>query len=73
MTGSGLDHLRGLTELRELNLHGMRMRDDDLMRLVPLVGLRSLQLTVRGVTWDGVGRLQRVLPTVMVGYSYGGR
>jgi hypothetical protein len=36
------------------------------MRLAVLTGLRSLQLSVYGVTWEGIARLQKALPRLSV-------
>jgi len=44
----------------------------DLMRLAVLAGLRSLQLSVYGVTWDGIASLQKALPRLSVGRALTG-
>jgi hypothetical protein len=63
---AGLAHLKGLTELRELNLRGTKVTDTGLRHLRGLTGLRRLDLRHTKVTAAGVRGLQEALPRVQI-------
>jgi RNA polymerase sigma factor (sigma-70 family) len=59
ITGAGLKHLRGMTQLRELYLnHAGTITDDGLAHLEGLTGLRVLDLGYTAVTDAGLRRLR---------------
>jgi hypothetical protein len=63
---AGLAHLKGLTELRELNLRSTKVTDAGLAHLRGLTGLRKLDLRHTKVTAAGVQDLQKALPVVQI-------
>jgi hypothetical protein len=63
---AGLAHLKGLAELRELDLRSTKVTDAGLVHLKALTGLRKLDLRHTGVTAAGVRSLQEALPQVQI-------
>jgi hypothetical protein len=63
---AGLVHLKGLTELRELNLRSTKVSDAGLAHLRGLTGLRKLDLRHTKVTTAGVRDFQQSLPMVQI-------
>ncbi len=59
----GLEHLRGLTQLKDLNLNGMRVITDvGLEHLEGLTQLQELGIIGTRVTDEGVKKLRQALP-----------
>ena len=62
MTDAGLEHLKGLSNLRSLDLSNTGVTDAGLEHLKGLKSLRSLDLRHTKVSDEGVSRLQEALP-----------
>ena len=62
MTDAGLQHLKELSQLRELNLDDTKVSDVGLEQLKGLTQLRELRLDGTNVTVAGVKKLQQTLP-----------
>jgi hypothetical protein len=62
----GLEHLKALTDLEELNLARTRVTDAGLGHLQQLKKLRHLDLQATRVTPAGRARLQKVLPNTLI-------
>lgn len=68
-TDTGLSALRGMMQLRELDLRGSQVTDAGLARLGGLPGLRFVDLREAPVTARGVRDLERALPQLEVDYE----
>jgi hypothetical protein len=66
ITDAGLIHLRGLTDLRELDLDDTDISDAGLVHLKTMTGLKELGLYGTQVTESGVSMLQKALPRVKI-------
>ncbi len=62
ITDSGLEHLKGLTSLQELQLDSTKVTDTGLEHLKSLKSLHYLHLDSTNVTDEGVKKLQKALP-----------
>ena len=62
VTDAGLEHLKGLANLRVLQLLNTKVTDAGLEHLKGLTSLRDLHLWNTQVTDDGVKELQEALP-----------
>jgi internalin A len=62
----GLSHLKGLTQLQNLNLDGTAVTDAGLEYLKGLARLQKLSLINTGVTDAGQKDLQRSLPRTTI-------
>src|SRR5690606_11894899 len=63
LDGAGLERLKSLARLNELDLSDTQVRDDDLKQLLHFKDLRYLQLAGCRITGDGLdamGRLPRL-------------
>ena len=66
MTDAGLTHLRGLENLKRLDLSRTQVTDAGLVHLRELTKLDQLYLKSTLVTDEGVKELQQALPGVVV-------
>ena len=66
MTDAGLAHLKGLTNLQELDLNSTDVSDAGLVHLEALTGLKQLGLVGTKVTITGVQRLRKALPKSVI-------
>ncbi len=62
VTNAELEHLKGLTQLRSLDLARAKVTDDGLEHLKGLTRLRQLHLKGTKVTDEGIKKLQEALP-----------
>jgi len=60
VTGPGLEHLKGLTSLRRLDLWNTKLNDDGLKHVAELEGLIDLNIGGTQVTNEGVASLKRL-------------
>ena len=65
ITDAGLEHLRSLAHLQQLNLEGTRITDDGLVLLKGLTNLRELSITDTQISAAGFAELQAALPNCM--------
>ena len=63
-------HLKGLTNLQSLNLHGTKITDAGLAHLKGMTSLESLTLSNTKVTSAGVKHLQTALPKCKIRKGY---
>jgi hypothetical protein len=66
VTGPGLEHLSGLSQLRKLNLYDSGMTDAGLKYLAGLAQVRDLNLQRNQVTLAGIRKLQKALPDCVI-------
>jgi internalin A len=66
VTGPGLEHLSGLSQLRKLNLYDSGMTDAGLKYLAGLTQVRELNLERTRVTLAGVRNLQKALTDCII-------
>ena len=66
VTGAGLVHLKGLTNLEKLAFSGTRITDEGLEHLKGLTNLKELGLGHTRVTDEGVQKLQQALPNCKI-------
>ena len=59
-------HLRGLTQLKQLDLRATEVDDAGLMHIREMAQLQSLDLTLTAVSDAGLQRLQTALPTLFL-------
>lgn len=62
ITDAGLEHLRRLPQLQQLNLDGTRITDDGLVILKGLTNLRELDISDTQISDAGFAELQAALP-----------
>jgi hypothetical protein len=66
VTDAGLEHLKGLANLKSLDLSYTAVTDAGLEHLKGLANLQTLSLAGAKVGRDGVKDLQRALPSCMI-------
>ena len=66
ITDAELVHLKGLTNLQEINLNGTQITDAGLVHLNGLVSLKKLNLSSTQITDAGVKKLQQALPNCKI-------
>jgi hypothetical protein len=66
ITDAGLQHLRGLNELKDLSLAGTRITDAGLQQIRTRTTLEELGLSDTQVTSEGVAKLQKALPNCKI-------
>jgi hypothetical protein len=66
LTTPKLEHLAGLTQLRELGLRGRKVTDAGLEHLAGLTRLQTLHLEDTQVTKAGIKKLKKALPRFQI-------
>jgi Leucine-rich repeat (LRR) protein len=66
---AGVTHLRGLTELEQLNMAGTSITDASVKVLVRLTCLRKLSIIATYITTSGADELRKALPNCKIEHS----